>query len=39
MWYFLYLGRRTKLDSFIKQKEPYVVLDTIIEGENINEDI
>lgn len=36
---FLYLGRRTKLDSFIKQKEPYVVLDTIIEGENINEDI
>ena len=36
---FLYLGRRIKLDSFIKQKEPYVVLDTIIEGENINEDI
>ena len=36
---FLYLGRKANVDNFIKLKEPYVVLDAIIEGENINEDI
>ena len=36
---FLYLGRRTKLDDFIKLKEPYVVLNAIIEDDNINEGI
>lgn len=35
---FLYLGRRTKLDNFIKLKEPYVVLNVIIR-DNINESI
>lgn len=36
---FLYLGRRTKLDDFIKRKEPYVVLNLITEDGNINEGI
>ncbi|HEL0567308.1 TPA: hypothetical protein TUT10_001868 [Streptococcus equi subsp. zooepidemicus] len=36
---FLYLGRKANVDNFIKLKEPYVVLDAIIEGDNINEDI
>lgn len=36
---FLYLGRKANVDNFIKVKEPYVVLDAIIEGENINDDI
>ena len=36
---FLYLGRRAKLDDFIKLKEPYVVLNTIIEDDNINESV
>lgn len=36
---FLYLGRRIKLDDFIKLKEPYVVLNAIIEDDNINEGI
>ena len=36
---FLYLGRKANVDNFIKLKEPYVVLNAIIEGENINEDI
>lgn len=36
---FLYLGRRTKLDDFIKLKEPYVVLNAIIEDDNIDESI
>lgn len=35
---FLYLGRRTKLDNFIKLKEPYVALNVII-GDNIDESI
>lgn len=36
---FLYLGRRTKLDDFIKLKEPYVVLDVITGNNNIDESI
>ena len=35
---FLYLGRRTKLDNFIKLNEPYVVLN-VITGDNIDESI
>ena len=36
---FLYLGRRTKLDSFIKLKEPYVTLNVIAGDNNIDESI
>ena len=36
---FLYLGRRTKLDSFIKLKEPYTALNVIIGDNNIDESI
>ena len=36
---FLYLGRRKKLDDFTKLKEPYVVLNAIIEDDNIDESI
>ena len=36
---FLYLGRRTKLDSFIKLKEPYVTLNVITGDNNIDESI
>ena len=36
---FLYLGRRTKLDNFIKLKEPYVVLNVIMRDNNIDESI
>lgn len=36
---FLYLGRRTKLDNFIKLKEPYVILNVIIGDNNIYESI
>jgi len=36
---FLYLGRRAKLDDFIKLKESYVALNAIIEDNNIDESI
>lgn len=36
---FLYLGRRAKLDDFIKQNESYVALNTIIEDNDIDESI
>ena len=36
---FLYLGRRTKLDNFIKLKEPYVTLNVITGDNNIDESI
>lgn len=36
---FLYLGRKTRIDDFIKLKEPYVILNTTVEDDNINEDI
>lgn len=37
--FFLYLGRRTKLDNFIKLKEPYVTLNVITGDNNIDESI
>lgn len=37
--FFLYLGRRTKLDNFIKLKEPYVTLNVITGYNNIDESI
>ena len=37
--YFLYLGRRIKLDNFIKLKEPYVTLNVITGDNNIDESI
>lgn len=36
---FLYLGRKAKVDDFIKLKEPYVILNPIIEGDDINESV
>lgn len=36
---FLYLGRKAKVDDFIKLKDPYIILNVIIEDDNINESI